>query len=74
MNDTTAAYLRYVWKSVVAFLALLATNVAYALVQSGQPWPATGKEWGVFAITTLGGTWLVYQKGNGPKPVATRTT
>ncbi|UXA19569.1 hypothetical protein [Mycobacterium sp. SMC-4] len=58
---------QHYWKSILAFLSLVTTNVAVALVQSGQPWPETGQEWGVFALTTTLGTWLVFQKGNAPK-------
>lgn len=58
---------QHYWKSILAFLSLVVTNVAYALVQSGQAWPATGKEWAVFAATTVLGTWLVFQKSNAPK-------
>lgn len=66
-------YLKYAWKSVCAFLALLATNVATRWVVNGEPLPESGKDWLMFAVTTLGGTWLVFQKGNGPKPVGRRS-
>lgn len=52
------------WKAILAFVSLVVTNIAVALVQSGQAWPSTGKEWLVFAVTTILGTWLVYQKRN----------
>lgn len=64
----TTEYLSYVAKAVLAFLALLATNVATALVSSGQPWPHDRAGWLTFAVTIVGGTWLVYQKSNGPPP------
>lgn len=51
-------------KSILGFVSLVVTNVAIALVQSGQPWPTDGKGWGVFAITTLLGTWLIWQVPN----------
>lgn len=54
------------WKSLLAFLSLVVTNVAVVLVQSGEPWPANLKGWGTLGITTLLGTWLVYQKANTP--------
>lgn len=60
---------QHYWKAILAFLSLVTTNVAAALVQSGQPWPTTAREWGVFGLTTVLGTWLVYQKRNGPKAV-----
>ena len=66
--DFTKAYLKYVWKSILAFLSLFATNVATLWVTNGQPLPENGGEWVTFFVTTIGGTWLVYQKGNGPKP------
>lgn len=68
MNSQTLAYLQYCWKSIAAFLALLATNVATRWVTNGEPLPADTKGWITFSITTIGGTWLVWQKTNGPKP------
>lgn len=70
MTKTTAAYLAYCWKSIAAFLSLLATNVATLWVVQGQPLPENGKQWTLFAVTTIGGTWLVWQKRNAPKPGA----
>lgn len=68
MNAELIAYVKYCWKSILAFLSLLVTNVATLLVVNGQPLPTNGKEWTTFLITTFGGTWLVFSKGNGPKP------
>lgn len=61
-------------KSICAFAALLATNVATRWVTNNEPLPATGKDWIAFAVTTIGGTWLVYQRANAPKaPTSTVT-
>ena len=68
MKTQMAAYLKYAAKAVLAFLALLLTNVFTRLITNGEPIPADTKGWLVFGITTLGGTWLVWQKTNGPKP------
>lgn len=54
------------WKAIMAFTALLVTNVATRWVVNNEPLPATGKDWVAFAVTTVGGTWLVYQKANAP--------
>lgn len=58
---------QHYWKSILAFLCLLATNVATRWVTNGEPLPAAGKDWITFAVTTIGGTWLVYRKANTPK-------
>ena len=58
-------YAQY-WKAICAFLALLVTNVATRWVINNEPLPITGKDWVAFAVTTVGGTWLVYQKANAP--------
>ncbi len=58
---------QHYWKSILAFLSLVATNASADLTLSSEPWPQTGAEWLRWTITTLGGTWLVYQKGNAPK-------
>lgn len=68
MNSDLVAYLKYCWKSILAFLALLATNVATRWVTLGEPLPESLKDWGAFAVTTIGGTWLVWKNANGPKP------
>lgn len=62
------AYVAYTAKAVLAFLALLATNVATALVTNGQPLPQSREAWLTFIVTIVGGTWLVFQKRNGPRP------
>lgn len=51
-------------KAILAFVSLVVTNLAVALVQSGQPWPTSTKDWGVLVITTALGTWLVWQSPN----------
>lgn len=53
-------------KAIAAFLSLLVTNVATRWVVNGEPLPAAAKDWIAFAVTTIGGTWLVYQKANAP--------
>lgn len=71
MNAELVAYLKYAWKSVLAFLALLATNVATRWVTNGEPLPESGADWAAFAVTTVGGTWLVFRsRANGPKPTS----
>lgn len=57
---------QHYWKAILAFLALLVTNVATRWVTNSEPLPASGRDWIAFAITTIGGTWLVYQKANSP--------
>ena len=61
-------YIKYCWKSVAAFAALLLTNVFTRLVTNGEALPTDTKGWLTFGITVIGGTWLVWQKQNGPKP------
>lgn len=58
---------QHYWKSILAFLSLLATNVATLWVTNGQPLPENGGEWVTFAVTTVGGTWLVFQTRNKPR-------
>lgn len=58
---------QHYWKSILAFLSLLATNVATRLVTMGEPLPESGADWLTFIVTTVGGTWLVFQKTNAPK-------
>ncbi len=67
-TELVLAYGRYVSKAIGAFLALLATNVATRWVTNAEPLPQTSGEWVSFAVTTIGGTWLVYQVANGPRP------
>ena len=54
------------WKAILAFSGLLVTNVATRWVVNAEPLPQTSKDWIAFAVTTIGGTWLVYQKANAP--------
>ncbi|MFA5711478.1 hypothetical protein [Mycolicibacterium sp.] len=68
MNSELIAYAKHCWKSIAAFGALLATNVATRWVTNNEPLPETGKDWAAFAITTVGGTWLVWVKANGDRP------
>lgn len=58
---------QHYWKSILAFLSLLITNVATIWVTNGTPLPHTSTEWVTFAVTTIGGTWLVFQKSNAPR-------
>ncbi|WPH57663.1 hypothetical protein [Mycobacterium phage WXIN] len=52
------------WKAILAFLTLVATNAATDLMQSGNPWPSNGGEWVRFAVSTVGGTLIVWSKRN----------
>lgn len=72
MSADLIAYVKYCWKTITAFLSLLTTNVATLWVVNGQPLPTNGKQWAAFAVTTIGGTILVFGKRNGPKPRRTR--
>ena len=61
-------------KSILAFLALVLTNVATQLTTTGTAWPTDGGEWVRFAVTTVLGTWLVYQVPNRTSdPVVAQT-
>ncbi|UOW93097.1 hypothetical protein SEA_NOSHOW_28 [Mycobacterium phage NoShow] len=51
-------------KAILAFLSLLATNVATEVTQDGVVFPTDGGEWARWAISIIGGTWLVYQLPN----------
>lgn len=62
------SYVKYLAKSILAFLGLLATNVATRWVVNGEPLPASTSDWVAFGVTTIGGTWLVFRTSNGPKP------
>lgn len=57
---------QHYWKAIMAFVALLTTNIAYQLLDTSTPWPSTPKAWMVFLVTVALGTWLVYQKANAP--------
>ena len=65
----TINYARY-WKAILAFLALVVTNLATRFVTNGEPLPTTAKDWALAIGTTTLGTWLVYQKRNAPLPDA----
>ena len=52
------------WKSILAFLVLVATNAATDLMQSGNPWPSNSGEWVRWGVSIVGGTLLVYAKRN----------
>jgi hypothetical protein len=58
---------QHYWKTILAFLSLLATNIATRLVTMGEPLPESAGDWLTFIVTTVGGTWLVFQKSNAPK-------
>lgn len=61
---------QHYWKSICAFVVLVATNATTDLMQDGNPWPSTGAEWARWAVSILGGTLLVYGKRNlDKKPV-----
>ena len=57
---------QHYWKAILTFASLLVTNIATRWVINGEPLPAAAKDWIAFAVTTVGGTWLVYQKANAP--------
>jgi hypothetical protein len=57
---------QHYWKAILTFASLLVTNIATRWVINGEPLPAAAKDWIAFAVTTIGGTWLVYQKANAP--------
>jgi hypothetical protein len=55
-------------KAILAFLGLLATNVAADVMGGGNEWwPATIGEGVRWAVTMLAGTWLVYRIPNAPQ-------
>ena len=66
--DHAAGAASYSAKSIVAFLALLATNLVNEVVTTGTPWPVDWQGWLTLLVTTLGGTMMVWYKTNGPKP------
>lgn len=61
---------QHYWKAICAFAVLVATNAATDLTTSGTPWPATGGDWVRWAVSIVGGTLVVYGKGNAPKDPA----
>lgn len=68
MNTEFIAYVKHCWKAIAAFGALLLTNVFTRLVTNGEALPESTNDWLMFGVTVVGGTWLVFAKGNGPKP------
>lgn len=57
---------QHYWKSIMAFLGAVLTNVATRLIINGEPWPTNVRDGLAFAGTTALSTWLVYQKANAP--------
>jgi hypothetical protein len=53
-------------KAILAFVALLVTNIATDLTTGNEPWPSDGGEWARWLLTIVLGTWLVYQVPNTP--------
>lgn len=56
------------WKAILAFLGLLATNIATELMRGPEFWPTN---WGSalrWAVTVIAGTWLVYRVPNATQP------
>ena len=51
-------------KAILGFLALLATNMATDLMRGEEFWPSTPGEILRWAITSIAGTWLIYQIPN----------
>jgi hypothetical protein len=47
-------------KTIVAFVALLVTNLSANLMDSGQALPQDGGEWARLIISTLAGTALTF--------------
>lgn len=66
--DHAAEVVSYHAKSIMAFLALLVTNMAAEVASTGQPWPSDTAGWMTLLGTTIGGTLLVWAKSNGPRP------
>lgn len=58
-------------KAILAFISLLATNVATELTQDGVVFPSDGGEWARWLVSILGGTWLVYQLPNARSTTVT---
>lgn len=61
---------QHYWKAILTFVGAVATNAFADLLQSGQPWPATGGEWVRWAVSIIGTTYLVYRVPNKPKAEA----
>lgn len=60
------------WKSILAFLGLVATNAAASLMQYEVPWPLTGGDWARWLVSIVAGTWLVYRVPNTDHGSASR--
>lgn len=59
---------QHYWKAILAFIGAVATNAFTDLLQSSQPWPASGWEWLRWAVSIVGMTYLVYRgPANAPK-------
>ncbi len=54
------------WKSILAFVALLVTNLSANIANSGTLTPQTTGEWLTLLLTTVAGTFAVYAKRNEP--------
>ena len=54
------------WKSILAFAALLLTNLSANVANSDVLAPQTLAEWLVLVGTTVVGTFAVYRKANKP--------
>jgi hypothetical protein len=52
------------WKSILAFVALVVTNLSANVANSDVLAPQTLAEWLVLVGTTVVGTFAVYQKQN----------
>lgn len=52
------------WKALLAFLALVATNLLTTLSATGAVWPDTTHGWVTLVGTTVVGTFAVWAKGN----------
>jgi hypothetical protein len=57
----------HITKSVLAFLGLLATNIATELMQHDTAWPTNGGEWARWVLTIVLGTLGVYSLPNTTK-------
>jgi len=53
-------------KSILAFVALVVTNLVANYVNSGTATPQDASEWVTAVLTTVAGTFAVYQWPNKP--------
>lgn len=51
-------------KAILAFVSVVLTNLVANFANSSTPVPQTGGEWLTLVVTTLLGTWAVYQFPN----------